>query len=291
MPALIPLSVMLEQRHPSLVPISVMAEQRRSLIPISAMLERRRSRNDIRSDEALAPASAAFRAAPTTESLTRASAYAAGRRGEVAFAVIGGDGALSGRDLDRPFRSASVVKAMLLVAYLDASERRSRRLVTTEEGLLGAMVRESDNAAADSIYAAVGSEGLERLAERAGMRSFEARPAWGNSTITAADQARYFHRLPAVIPPAHRGFASRQLGGVVESQRWGIPRATPGGWKVLFKGGWRPTPSGALVHQVARLEAPHGPHLALAILTEGNPSHHYGTDSVEGIAARVVGRG
>ena len=153
------------------------------------------------------------------------------------------------------------------------------------------MVRESDNAAADSIYAAVGSEGLERLAERAGMRSFEARPAWGNSTITAADQARYFHRLPAVIPPAHRGFARRQLGGVVERQRWGIPRARRGGWKVLFKGGWRPTPSGALVHQVARLEAPNGPHLALAILTDGNPSHHYGTDSVEGIAARLLGRG
>ena len=51
--------------------------------------------------------------------------YADTRAGTVAFAVRT-DRRLWGRDLDRPVQSASVVKALLLVAYLREPSVRSR---------------------------------------------------------------------------------------------------------------------------------------------------------------------
>lgn len=58
-------------------------------------------------------------------------------------------------------------------------------------------------------------------------------------------------------------------------------------WRTFFKGGWRPTPSGQLVHQIARLEAG-GRRISLAVLTDANPTHDYGVRTVEGVAARVL---
>jgi hypothetical protein len=61
-------------------------------------------------------------------------------------------------------------------------------------------------------------------------------------------------------------------------------------WAVRFKGGWRPTDSGQLVHQAAELRD--GERLiSVAVLTDGQPSMEAGIAAIEGIAARVVPRG
>jgi hypothetical protein len=57
--------------------------------------------------------------------------------------------------------------------------------------------------------------------------------------------------------------------------------------RAFFKGGWRRSPRGQLVHQAARLER--GTlSIAIAVLTDGNPSQAYGRETVRGIAARLV---
>jgi hypothetical protein len=56
--------------------------------------------------------------------------------------------------------------------------------------------------------------------------------------------------------------------------------------RVFFKGGWRRSSLGHLVHQVALLERGRRA-MAIAVLTEANPSHGYGRETVRGIAARV----
>ena len=83
--------------------------------------------------------------------------------------------------------SASVVKAMLLVAYLRRDGARERALWPAERALLGPMIRRSDSAAASQVCNVVGTGGLERLARRARMRRFHATRPWGLSTIDAAD--------------------------------------------------------------------------------------------------------
>jgi hypothetical protein len=42
------------------------------------------------------------------------------------------------------------------------------------------------------------------------------------------------------------------------------------------------------VHEAARFERG-GQHFSLAVLTDGNPSHAYGTATLRGVAARLFG--
>ncbi|MDQ3949349.1 MAG: class A beta-lactamase-related serine hydrolase [Gemmatimonadota bacterium] len=184
------------------------------------------------------------------------------------------------------FLSASLVKAMLLVAYLDRPEVASRPLDAGGYRLLALMIRRSDNDAATAVHDVVGNRGLVRVAHAAGMRDFAPAPSWGSSGVTAADQARFFFRLDRLVPERHRDYARQLLAKVVPSQRWGIPQAAPPGWSVFFKGGWRPT-AGWTVNQAALLErAPR--RLAVSVLTDRGGSYAYGTETVRGVARRLL---
>jgi D-alanyl-D-alanine dipeptidase len=73
----------------------------------------------------------------------------------------------------------------------------------------------------------------------------------------------------------------------VSYQRWGFSRyAAARGFKTFFKGGWRGTGAGQLVHEAALFER--GPlRFSMAVLTDGNPSHDYGTETLRGVAQRI----
>lgn len=149
------------------------------------------------------------------------------------------------------------------------------------------MIRESDNAAATQLHRIVWSDGIRRVAERAGMKGFAPSPAWGSSQTTAADQARLFASLDRLAPPRHRRYARRLLRRIMPWQRWGVPAAAPPGYRVMFKGGWRRTSSGRLVSQAALLERG-GRQLSVSVLTDGNPTHEYGVETIEGIVRRLL---
>jgi len=223
---------------------------------------------------------------PTSAGLRAARRYARRREGAVSFAVVDTKGRMHGRRADRPFPAASLVKAMIMVAYLDRLRRSEEPLTTWGRGRLEAMIRWSDNAAADELYAVVGPDGLAGVARRARMKRFVPYLAWGTSTVTARDQARFFRAVPRLVDASHRRTARRLLATVVPAQRWGIPRAAGRRWRVLAKAGWRPTAGGFLVNQGARLERG-SRTISIAVLTDGNPSHDYGTETVRGISTRL----
>jgi hypothetical protein len=75
-----------------------------------------------------------------------AERFARTRRGTVTFAVRTECGAW-GRRQDRAVPSASVLKAMLLVAELQRADLRDRPLTAGQRSLLSPMIRRSDNAA------------------------------------------------------------------------------------------------------------------------------------------------
>jgi beta-lactamase class A len=213
-----------------------------------------------------------------------ARAYAADRPGTVAFAVRT-ERRLWGTDADRAFPSASVLKAMLLVAYSRAA--RDRPLRADERALLAPMVRWSDSAAASTIFVRLGAAALQRLARSAGMTSFRAAsPIWGNSLITARDATRLFLRIDALLPRRHRAYALRLLRQIVPSQRWGIGALKLPSWRVYFKGGWG-SGSGAVDHQVALLRRG-DERVAVAVFTAANGSHATGKETLEGVFRRLL---
>jgi hypothetical protein len=55
----------------------------------------------------------------------------------------------------------------------------------------------------------------------------------------------------------------------------------------VLQGGWLSHRDGSLVHQVARLEQGERT-MALAVLTDGNPTDEYGRETIQGIAARLL---
>ena len=218
---------------------------------------------------------------PQRGQITAARRYARRRAGTVSFAVIDTHGRLRGLRLDQQHRSASMTKAMLLVAYLrraarDGLERRARRL-------LDVMVRRSDNDAADEVYGVVGDAGLARVARISGMRRFQPVGWWTEARVTAADQARFFRRVRGITPVRHRAFAMRLLGSIVRAQRWGIPRAAPRGFRVYFKGGWRT----GLSHQAALVER-RRLRIPLAVLTTADRRDPYLAETIRGVAARLL---
>jgi hypothetical protein len=207
------------------------------------------------------------------------------RSGVASFAVVDEHGRLRGY---RPWRiapSASLLKPMLLVAYLNKPTVRKRALTASERGLLGPMIRRSDNYAAGVILGRVGAR-LYALARRARMGHFRLRSPWGLSEVTAAGQARFFHRIDLYVPVRHRVYARRLLAGIVPAQRWGIPPVKPPGWKLFFKGGWG-SGTGRVTHQSALLEQGTR-RISLSVLTEWNPSHAYGTWTIRGVAHRLL---
>jgi beta-lactamase class A len=230
---------------------------------------------------------------PPPRAVRSAQRFAAGR-GDVSFAVIDRSLGLRGYDYDRQFSSASVSKALLLAAELRRLDRDDLPFDAGTKALLEPMITYSDNRAANSIYAQVGDEGLEEVAERAGMRDFEPTPGfWGGDQITAADMARFFYRLDANLSGPHRAYAKRLLARIAPVERWGIPEAIGGGWSIWFKGGWRPPGgeqnSGPVTHQAALLEhRRRGERLALAVLTDEAPWGGGGFETIEGVARLLL---
>jgi len=219
---------------------------------------------------------------PAAPQLDRAAGWAADRRGDVAWAVIDTRGTVHHRHGTRSFRSASTTKAMLLVAYLRRVPHE--RVPRDAERLLTPMIRESSNRAAHQVRALVGDAGLAAVARAARMKRFHPNGTWSELEINAVDQARFFLRIDRLVPRRHRRYARRLLSTIVATQSWGIPRAArPHGGRVLFQGGWRKK----LVHQAALVDTREGRRVAMAVLTDRNPTHEYGRGLNEGVTRRL----
>jgi hypothetical protein len=215
-----------------------------------------------------------------------AAAYAKQRHGALAFAVHTPTRTY-GWNETRTFPSASVLKAMLMVTYLNQPSVRDRPLRRADRRLLGPMIRRSDNAAATTILHQVGAKRLRILARRAGMRRFTpVTGIWGHSRIDAEDQARFFLHIDRLTTPRHRAYALRLLETITPSQRWGIARVSPPGWTLHFKGGWG-SGTGLVDHQVALLTKGEQ-RVSVAILTQSQGTHAYGKQSLRGIARRLL---
>jgi beta-lactamase class A len=214
-----------------------------------------------------------------TPHIHEAEQYVAHRHGQIAFSVRTGDGGVWGYRATRQFPSASVLKAMLLVADLQGPH--------PDKALLKPMITRSDNAAASRVLGIVGTKGLRKVAKRAGMTRFKAvTPIWGNSLVTASDQSRFFLHIDELMPEANRAYGMKLLASIVPSQRWGIAQVAPAGWRLYFKGGWG-SGTGRVDHQIALLTRGDR-RVAIGLLTYGDGTHAYGKETLRGLAKRLL---
>jgi Beta-lactamase enzyme family/CHAP domain len=146
-------------------------------------------------------------------------------------------------------RSASITKAMILVAL--TQQARGRALSGGERAAAAAMIRRSDNAAANRLFGSVGADRVDEVADRAGMTHFKLVQrkqtaggfVLGYSRVTAVDQARLFARVDELISARHRAYATQLLESIEDAGRFGIYDAGLDA-RIRSKGGWRPEAEG-----------------------------------------------
>ena len=223
---------------------------------------------------------------PGKKAVAAAAEWIAGRDGEVAFAVVDSNGRDAGGYREHElFRLASLSKAILLAASL----RDDPTPDAASEATLRAMMTESDNGAAYTIFGRVGAKGMRAVAKAAGMADYEQGAGWVDTRASAADQARLFSRYESVVPAEARALARELLSGITPMQRWGIPAAAgPQGWRTYFKGGWLGLDNKLMV-QGARLEKGKR-SWALAVMSDENPTRSTGWDTQKGVAGLLLGR-
>jgi beta-lactamase class A len=149
---------------------------------------------------AAGPATARVVDGPIVRAAALASArrYARSRLGRVAFAVVEDRTPVRGYRRTAGYPSASVIKAMVMVAVLRRAGHR--RLTSARRALLDPMITRSDNAAAIALWNELGAGALRRVAAVAGMRRFAIGAHLFEARIDASDQARFFLIIDRLVP-------------------------------------------------------------------------------------------
>jgi hypothetical protein len=165
----------------------------------------------------------------------------------------------------------STIKVPLGVAAVRADGGRPS---TVTEGLLRRAITQSDNAAAESLWARLGSSATAASAVAAVLRDAgdsqtrvqdrrvrAGYTPFGQTVWPLARQAQVAGHLPCLNAA---GPVLTAMGQVVPSQRWGLGRLAG----AHYKGGWGPDTDGRyLARQFGILALPQGGQIAVAIAT------------------------
>ncbi|MCG5220040.1 D-alanyl-D-alanine carboxypeptidase family protein [Streptosporangium soli] len=150
----------------------------------------------------------------------------------------------SHRNSHRPFRSASVVKILMAIDFLE-----SRKSVTPQDqALLKVMLRASDDNAATTLWQRGGQKQIiQRMARKLQLADTTPPPEykpgfWGYTAISASDITRTYRYLLDRADPKVSGLILGHLRKAAKcgtdgfDQSFGIPDAVPRPWAV--KQGW-----------------------------------------------------
>jgi beta-lactamase class A len=252
-----------------------------------------------------ATSSAATRPAPSTSAASHASplgvaaaSYVESRYGTIRVAVYdittGQEWSLGG-GAAQP--EASVVKVDILETLL------SQGLTADDQSLAQAMIEDSDNDAATSLWDLDGgSTGIGAYNTRAGLTQTTPStcvvcsgfpwPGWGLTTTTPQDQIILLRRLVEPGGPltsSERQYALSLMENVTPDQQWGVSSGVPAGVTIALKNGWLPLDEANDNWQINSVGwvSGGGRDYLLAMLSTGNPSEQYGIDTLNSLGAMV----
>jgi hypothetical protein len=232
--------------------------------------------------------------------LAEATRYAAGRAGTTGIAVVDTTtGRLVGNgDSGVALRTASIVKVVIGMRLLAAAHEQRRNLRPDEVSDLSAIIRVSDNDAADRLWNALGGPAvITWVRQVTGVRN-TGPPAntdeWGFSTSSAHDIAVILTAIAHArgITAANRDALLAEMRQVTPSQRWGVAdavrRSTP-----AVKNGWYPDIDEGVwrVHCTGVVDDGPKPNRWVVVVTTRYPANlgqEYGQETCSNVAARVL---
>lgn len=188
------------------------------------------------------------------------------------------------------YATASIVKVDILAALLLEAQQQGRGLTADERTSATAMIAESDNDAADALWADIGgAAGLNAANAVFGLTSTTpgTDTYWGLTTTTPDDQ---LHLLTAVTSDSSalnsdaRTYLLDLMGSVAADQAWGVSAADEARPTAL-KNGWLPRADTGLwvVNSIGRVTHG-GRQLLVVVLSDGQGSMDAGVGQVEAAA-------
>jgi beta-lactamase class A len=194
----------------------------------------------------------------------------------------------------RPLRlqSLSTIKVLILVATLKRAQDRHLALTTTQRSLASRMIRNSDNAATDTLLAQIGVSTCQRVASQLGMSSTVVRGGstgwWGYSTTTTRDLVQLMNQLVlgTYLTAGRRDYVRGLMGSVATSQQWGLGDPLPDTVHVEQKNGWGPMSTGYRLNSFGYVSGS-GRSYQLAILSKSPNGFTYGRTTINRVS-RIV---
>jgi beta-lactamase class A len=241
----------------------------------------------------LLPTTASAAAVGTRASLTAAlDRYAATRVGRVGLTLR--DNRNGSYFVWRPLtlQSLSTIKVLILVATLKRAQDRNLPLTTTQKSLASRMIRNSDNAATDTLLAQIGVSTCQRVAGQLGLKSTVVRGGstgwWGYSTTTTRDLVQLMNQLVlgTYLTAGRREYVRGLMATVATSQQWGLRDPLPDTVHVEQKNGWGPMSTGYRVNSFGFVSGS-GRSYQLAMLSRSPNGFTYGKATLNRVS-RIV---
>lgn len=195
---------------------------------------------------------------------------------------------------DGAFITASSIKVPIMLAVMARAEDAGRALTAGEKTLLTAMIEQSDNDAASSLYRTVGGRtGMAAWASRFGIEGFVPEAGtghWGYSTIRPSTMASILERLRTggLANKANSAYARYLMEHVIASQRFGVGTGSPKGSTVAMKNGWVVGPDGLWAVNSSGIVTSGETTWVISVYTRGNATFEAGSAMVTRVA-KVVG--
>ena len=189
-------------------------------------------------------------------------------------------------------QSHSTIKVLILVATLKRAQDRHLALTSTQKSLASRMIRNSDNAATDTLLAQIGVSTCQRVADQLGLSSTVVRGGstgwWGYSTTTTRDLVQLMNQLVlgTYLSPGRRDYVRNLMATVTSSQQWGLGDPLPAGVHVEQKNGWGPMSTGYRLNSFGFVSG-YGRNYQLAILSKSPNGFSYGRTTINRVS-RIV---
>jgi hypothetical protein len=184
--------------------------------------------------------------------------------------------------------TASMVKIDILADLLFETQNEHRTLTAKEQTLATAMIEQSDNKSAESLWVDIGElPAMTTFNDDLHFTQTITNWDWGYVDTTPRDQLQLLKAI--VLPnrfldPASQQFEQSLMENVADYERFGIPTGVPTGAMAGVKNGWYPEKTtGWQVNSAGYVKLGKTYYLAV-VMTGSNPSESYGREVVNRVA-------